>query len=106
VRSVAQLPLNSQALDDVDRRRHVFITLPMRLEWDMPADGIQLALEIIDAPAIVGHDMMWFCPLIAAIFYAIAFGSVVGPIGVMQPSFAQASPQALRLHGSAFSGAL
>jgi hypothetical protein len=50
--------------------------------------------------------MMWFCPLIAAIFYAIAFGSVVGPIGVMQPSFAQASPQALRLHGSAFSGAL
>jgi hypothetical protein len=27
-------------------------------------------------------DMMWFYPLISAILYAIAFGSVVGPIGI------------------------
>jgi hypothetical protein len=36
-------------------------------------------------------EMMWFCPLSSAILCAIAFGSVVGPIGIIQPSFAQAA---------------
>src|SRR5262249_49120871 len=35
-------------------------------------------------------DMMRFCPLSSAILCAIAFGSVVGPIGVIKPSFSHA----------------
>jgi hypothetical protein len=49
VRPVAQLPLNNQALYDVDRRRHVFEPLPMRLERDVAADGVEFALEIVEA---------------------------------------------------------
>jgi hypothetical protein len=53
VRPVAQLPLNNQALDDVDRRRHVFEALPMWLERDVAAYGVELTLKIVDTPALI-----------------------------------------------------
>jgi hypothetical protein len=55
VRSVAQFSLDDQTLDDVDRRRHVFVALPVRLQLHIAADSIELALQIVDAPAIEGE---------------------------------------------------
>jgi hypothetical protein len=52
VRPMAQLSLDDQTLDDVDRRAHVLVALPVRLEREMATDGIQVALEIIDAPEV------------------------------------------------------
>jgi hypothetical protein len=42
---MAQLPLDDQALDHIDRRRHVLEALPMWLERDVAADGVKLTLE-------------------------------------------------------------
>jgi hypothetical protein len=55
VRSVAQLPLNNQAFDNVDRRRHVFEALTMRLEQNVAADGIKLTFQIVDTPPVEGE---------------------------------------------------
>jgi hypothetical protein len=68
VRAVARLFPNNQTLDDVDRRRHVFVALTMRLERNGAADGITLMLQIVDAPRSKASDMMWFCPLSSRLY--------------------------------------
>jgi hypothetical protein len=55
VRPVAQLPLDNQALDDVDGRRHIFEALSVRLERDVAADSIKLTLQIVDPSAVEGE---------------------------------------------------
>jgi hypothetical protein len=53
VRPMAQLPLDDQALDHIDRRRHVLEALPMWLERDVAAYGVELTLKIVDTPALI-----------------------------------------------------
>jgi uncharacterized membrane protein len=60
-------------------------------ELHVAADGVKLALEIVDAPSVEGERRDLLMPLISAILLAMVRGSVVDPIGKMQPSLAQAS---------------
>lgn len=42
-----QLPLDHQALDDIDRRAHAFVALAMRFQWNVAAGGIELTRSLM-----------------------------------------------------------
>jgi hypothetical protein len=54
----------------------------MRLERGVAADGIKLALQIVDPPAVEGqrHDVV--LPVDLSDLVRNRLGSVVGPIGI------------------------
>jgi hypothetical protein len=53
--------------------------------------GVKLRFRSLMRRRSKASDMMRFCPLSSAISCPMARGSMVGPIGVMNPSFAHAA---------------
>jgi hypothetical protein len=63
----------------------------VRLKRHLATYGVKLALQIFDAPAVTErHDAALLIER-SAISCAMGCGSMVGPVGVMNPSFAHAA---------------
>src|SRR5262245_51811762 len=53
--AVTQLPLDHQALNNIDRRAHVLVALTVGLQRNVAAYGVKLAFKIIDTPTVEGE---------------------------------------------------
>jgi hypothetical protein len=61
----------------------------MRSQWNVAADGIELTRSLMRHRS-KASALILLVPLISAILLAMVRGSVVGPIGVINPSFCHA----------------
>ena len=99
---IARLESQVEALRDGGRQRTTrrstisttglcLVSLPVPLKRHLATYGVKVALQIIDAPAVKGerHDAVLLIEL--GISCAMGCGSMVGPVGVMNPSFAHAA---------------